>query len=262
MEKAMRKFLSVISLVLVLTFTLACFTACKDETVEGTEPEKSGFDISEYKIVRSTKAGEDLTAASAALKNKIKNNAGVELALEDDWYAEGTDVSANKEILIGNTNRVETVALQTKLGEIKNELAYAVEVSGNKIVILGKSELATIHAIKYFVSEFVYTSAGDGTITIDANFSKAQVGNKKMTIYPETLVGFTVGKEYVIYEPEQGKTATLTNQYPTAIYLQYQQNPENNGVILATFNSSEEFYRIFRSDDDGQRQRPRSEDRL
>ncbi|MBE6619227.1 MAG: exo-alpha-sialidase [Ruminococcaceae bacterium] len=246
----MRRILSVLSLGLALVFTLSCFVSCKDDA-ENPDTENDGFDIGAYKIVYSKKASDDICTASMTLRKKINSSAKVDLKIEDDWYPEGTDVSAIKEILIGDTNRAETKALKTKLDGVKKDMAYAVEVSGNKIVILGKNDSATMQAMKYFINEFVCKSTGDGKIPMAADFSKAQLGDKDMIIYPETLVGFTMSEEYTVFEPEQGRGSSQKNQYPTAIYLQYQANPENNGKMLATLNSSESFYRILRSDDEG-----------
>lgn len=245
----MRKFLSALSLILIPVCTLLCFVSCKKDDKDDSDI--VAFDISEYKIVRPESAGDDLRIASSTLKNKIAESTKAELVLEGDWYQEGTDIDAVKEILVGDTDRAETKELKAKLDAVKNDMVYAVEVNKNKIVILGKSEETTIQAIKYFVTNFVITSQKEGTIAIEPEFSKAQTGDKNMTVFPENLIGLTVGKQHTVFVPDDGRTSSSTNQYPTAIYLQHQANEENNGIMLATLNSSESFYRILRSDDEG-----------
>ncbi len=247
----MKKILSFVSLVLTALFLLTCFTACKKpEQTDEPDEDMVAFDINDYQIIRPQSVGSDLSKATVALQNRIESSAKVTLVVSDDWYDEGEDVSSKKEILIGETDRAETAAAKAKLDEINNKKAFIIEVNVNKIVILGKSEDITIRAIKYFATNFVSTSAKEGTLAIDASYSALNKANTDTIIYPENLVEFSMGAKHTVYS-HGDRYSTSTLQYPTAIYLQYQRDQKNNGTMIATLNSSEQFYRIFKSTDDG-----------
>ncbi len=243
----MKKLLLLVSIFLIASTLTFCFTSCSKDNKSESEV---GFDISGYEIVYPSMAGDDLISAATALRNRIEKCANLKLNIKEDFVAADEEVSG-KEIIVGESDRAETVALKAKLDTLGSESAFAIEVIGNKIVVLGMSEDITIHAIKYFVNNFVDLSQKEGTIALDKSYNKAHMADENMIIIPEELVGFVMSEQYLVFEPEHGTTSQSTNQYPTATYLQYQKNEADNGTMLATLNSGESFYRIFRSTDDG-----------
>ncbi len=229
------------SLVLIIVLSsLFCLSSCKKED------DASEFDISEYDIVYPSRAGDDLITAAKALKDRIKNSTSAELSVKEDMTADGEDTSSKKEILVGETDRPETVALKSRLDAVNNDGAFAIEASENKIMILGKNENITVRAIKYFVTNFVK----EGKITIEPSYSIAQAADTNTVIFPENLVELKFGDKTTVIT-HADKLATQNYYYPTAVKLQYQTNDADNGKMIATLNSSEEFYRILESSDDG-----------
>ncbi len=241
----MKKFFSTILLSSILLSFVLVFSSCKKE-----DETPAGFDISGYSIVISETAGDDLSAAAGALKNRIEESAKVSLIVKDDWNTDGEDISSAKEILIGNTNREETASAKAVLDKTDNEEAYFIEVSENKIVILGKSEDITIRAIKYFATNFVGTSKKEGTLALDAGFKTGGIADTSTTIFPENLIEFSYSQKYNIYGNDINITSTLS--YPKMIQLQHQPDEADNGTLVATLNSGDSFYRILKSFDDGE----------
>ncbi len=247
----MKKFVSLLLCICTVLTCLLTFASCKDEDGDGDGEEVTGFSIKDYTLVRSDSASDDLVTATIALQNRLITNTGTTLSISDDWYEEGEDVNSKKEILIGDTNRTETADAKAKLDEINNDKAFVIEVSGNKIVILGKSDEITIRAIKYFAVNFVSTSEHEGTITIDPNYSKANKADTSSVIYPENLVEFSYSKKYTVYGGETPYDSR-TLSYPKMIQLQHQSNENNNGILFATLNAAEDYYPILKSTDDGE----------
>ena len=235
----------------MFTSTALLFSSCRHKPQEVDNENSVGFDISEYTIVHSTTANPDTQSAANALKNRIAKSTGVTLHVSDDSIKKGEDASAKKEILIGYTDRDESRALRTKLDGVNNDKAFAIEVSGNKICIMGKSADITIRAIKYFASNYVSTSQKQGTLNLPADLSTAKLADTATTIYPDTLIELKISKKYNLYLHSKDTTAASTVTYPKLVKLQHQANEADNGIMLATFNSSEYFYRIMKSVDNG-----------
>lgn len=246
----MKRILSIFVATATLLSTAALLLACeKEETSVVDEP--VGFDINSYDIVYSTTAPLDIQNAANALKDRIERSAGIILNVKDDHLASGEDASAKKEILIGYTDREESKSLRTKLNGVSNEKAFAIEVSGSKIAIMGKNADVTIRAVKYFATNYVSTSEKQGTLNLPADLSEAKVADTSTKIYPENLVELKISKKYNIYLSERDMTAASTVTYPKLVKLQHQANEADNGTMLATFNSSEILYHIMRSTDNG-----------
>ncbi|MBQ1226424.1 MAG: hypothetical protein IIX75_04975, partial [Clostridia bacterium] len=157
--KNLRNFHRAIAIVLVLASLLSIFVSCKKDPQKTDEENKNLLDISGYAIVRNSKSNVKLTKKTALLKSAIEEKLGLDLAVAEDWYNPNNppDLSA-KEILIDKTNRKESADALAKL-ENKEGDAYIVEITENKIVIVGKTELSTMRAISYFINNYVRPSA-------------------------------------------------------------------------------------------------------
>ncbi len=244
----MKKIISVLMCAVMLLSLAVSFSACKDDVTE-TPEEAVGYAISDFTIVYPERASNDIKAAAGAIKNRIDESAKVTLSVKDDWTAPGEDTASTKEILVGKTNRVESKAALEKLNTVSSEKAYIIEATANKIVIVGKNDDITVRALKVFATNFISTSQKEGTLSIEAGYSKGGVVSTSTTIMPENLVEFSYGKSTILYGNSINDTRTLA--YPTMIQLQYQPNAENNGMLIATLNASESYYPVLVSRDDG-----------
>ncbi len=127
-----------------------------------------------YKVIRSEKAAQSIVSAAVDLKTKISEQAEG-ITISDDWYNKNAgDLPAEAlEILVGETNRDESVELKNQL--LENDFAVKYYPESRRIVILGGSDEATIKAISYFLefclkngeieSSLSFLSAGQYTVT-------------------------------------------------------------------------------------------------
>ncbi len=97
------------------------------------------------------------------LREAIEKTAGIKISLGTDWFKPGKDISADKEFLIGNTEREETINFLRDLSY--NQYGFA--VYGNKLVIAGWNETTTELAIDSFIAYFKdnVIKGADGSIT-------------------------------------------------------------------------------------------------
>ena len=94
-----------------------------------------------YTLVCPQSAPDRVWNTANLLANKIESISGVKPAVQSDSKAS----DSGKEILIGSTNRAETAAV----GELPY-MDYVIRISGDKIVLLGGSPLATQSAVEAF----------------------------------------------------------------------------------------------------------------
>lgn len=170
----------------LLLLTSIPLSACQSEK----SPETSTISIvkdaaTEYKIIRPQSAGRDSEVREAALllRDLVKTATGVDMTRTDDYYNEGDAAAVealktSKEILIGETNRPESVAALEGLAF--NE--YIIKVDGSKIVIVGACDTATLQAVEYFGEHYI--SADSAVLEIPGDLSvKGAVDMSSSTVH-------------------------------------------------------------------------------
>ena len=122
-EKGMVQNVKKLLMMLLAAAAILTFVSCNDDVGGNETGEDTGnselasvVDIvkdgaSEYIIMRSDNApsGSAETKAAIALRAAIKAATGVELTMNTDWDKEGNIPTDTKEILIGATNRPESL---------------------------------------------------------------------------------------------------------------------------------------------------------
>ena len=99
-----------------------------------------------YTVICDDEMGKDAANACAKLRAAISPD----LSLTDDWAdRDETPVFSTYEILLGNTNRPESAQLAEGLGVSD----YRIAVVGEKLVAVGGSDTALIHAVKRLMSD-------------------------------------------------------------------------------------------------------------
>lgn len=105
------------------------------------------IDLNGYTIVRPESCEDSLTNAGATLRTELSAFYGTDIKISDDWVKKGESPDSDKpEILLGATNRAQSIAAVEGL----NAGDYVIEAVGNKIIICGGSDKATVAAIEYF----------------------------------------------------------------------------------------------------------------
>lgn len=107
-------------------------------------------DLSEYNILSSDLSSATEKEALVYLRTAIEKGLGIKLNTTTDWLDENHKES-EKEILIGETNRKESVSSLKGLGNSD----FVVKMVGSKLVILGGSDKATMAAVQYVVDNCI-----------------------------------------------------------------------------------------------------------
>ena len=220
------------TLALAISTVLTSFVSCKgDSDGDGEPPAASGLDISQYAIIRTDDLGKHALSQTVALQEAINEKIGVELSVAIDV---DTDESS-KEILIGKTNRAQSQAALDKLTEKTDKEAYIIDITENKIVIVGTSDNATLRAIKIFKENYVDLSS-DGLLNVDNGKTVADRYNSFNIEILENGVEIELLKKTTLISSED-PPASLGNvssaHYPSIIQLKHQPNKENNGKLIA-----------------------------
>jgi len=113
---------------------------------------------SSFTIIRADEA-DGMTVNSAialhtALNDTYKSKVGLSSDISVKKEADGTVVNDKYEILVGDTNRPESIAARAELGD--ND--YIIRVSGKKLVILGKNGSSTKYVVKLFLEKYLGTA--------------------------------------------------------------------------------------------------------
>ena len=234
-------FSKIILVALSIPLVLSSFVACKKDNYEdnGTDAEegKNLFDISGYTIVRAGIANKRVATQTENLKSAIKDRIGLDLAVAVDDDAPETE----KEILIGKTNRAASQAALDKLAEKTDKEAYVIDITDNKIAIVGTTDNATQRAVKLFIMNYVNESSEGSSINIKAGKTVVQRYYSENVDFFENGVEVETSDPVTIFEAT-GRTTSLgvlmdatSSHYPSIIELQYQPNKEDNGKLIAHF---------------------------
>ena len=223
-------------ILLTVTFFLACFSGCTKDNKDGVPPVTEELkDLSGFSIIRPDNATSNIVNQTVALKSAIKNNIGNDLPVLSDEAGE-----VAKEILIGETNRAESSAVLAKLKTETDKDAYIIDISDDKICIIGTTDDATARAIKIFKEEYVGVSAGKNALNISAGKTKANTYNSDMIEVLSNGLEIELLHESITIVEETsdwyigGTKMQVTNLgYPKGITLQHQKNPEDNGKLIA-----------------------------
>ena len=162
----------ILTLLLSALMVLGCLTACgttpvesttdvttsateQTTTVETTKPVEMLDLIADgntaYSLIRSEDASTAMIQRITELRNQIKEITGASLTYGTDWIKRGTEVPAQaKEIVVGTTNRPQTIAAQESI----REKDFIITYDGERLIITGGNEESTMRAIDYFIENY------------------------------------------------------------------------------------------------------------
>jgi hypothetical protein len=162
------KLLSLLLAVLMLFSSAALFSSCGKQKDGNVKLSKKTVEVTlkDYAIVYGdSQSGSNYTAAfkqrMADLATVVSAAAGKSMTAQTQDRAKTG--AADPEILIGLTTRQESVNAHAS---IKGD-GFTIQVVGNKIVIVGTTNLLTLQAAQYFVEKFVTAdNVKDGVLTM------------------------------------------------------------------------------------------------
>ncbi len=125
------------------------FTEESETTMQNITFLVSSDGTSPFTVVYEDVRYDIMAKPSVKLKTYIEESLGTSLKIATDFLINQTidDVAGNYEILIGDTNRPETAEVKGSLEDGK----FAIKAVGNKLVICGQNNSATLQAIDYFI---------------------------------------------------------------------------------------------------------------
>ena len=186
------------------------------------------------------------------IRSNIQKISGVAIGLGTDWVKGDTDTSGYYEILVGDTNRPES--LEAKQSLAVNE--YGVKVIGNKIVVTGWNEAAVGYATEVLyelMKQSVVTNA-NGTKSIKLVESTEAKKEKKewATDIPEyegaTLTGSVTCNhnqlEYYYTDTDESEFAAYRAKLEAAGFKLYCENTIV-GNLFATYTNSQYFVHVY-----------------
>lgn len=182
---------------------------------------------SAFKIIYPEGAGGDLMKEITELVSVIRDFTGATVFYNDDFTRESQEaLSAIPEILIGATNRAESEAV---IGNSLRYGEYAIAIEGNKLIIGGPNENASIAALRYFINTFLYKNEnlkkGEKNGTLIFSESDSLRFKRKFAIEEMTVDGVPIS-EFCFTVPENGYIET----YVARLIARY--ITKNHGVTL------------------------------
>ena len=160
--------------------------APSDDTTAAVQEQT--IDLSKYILVRPETCENTLLSTAASLRTELTAICGAEVKISDDWVKKGESPdNDNFEILLGATNRAQSIAALEGL----NAGDYVIEIVGNKIIICGGSDKATVAAIEYFRANCIV----DGKVVIDGRIEQ----KKSYSAIDATIGGVPIEQFSIVY---------------------------------------------------------------
>ena len=157
------KLITALLALLLLCGCLPLFSACAERVgVAKVSGKRVEVDIEDYSVVFAEDFGktQTLTEQSHALNARIASATGKLLTCTSD--AKTRSKPTDPEILLGLTDRAESREVHDA---IKGD-GFAIRVEGNKIVIVGTSQLLTLQAMSFFAEHFLGNAQEGGVLSL------------------------------------------------------------------------------------------------
>lgn len=124
-----------------------------------------------FTVVRADETDGLTVNAAIALHTKLNETYSAKVGLSSDislrTEPDGTVINDKYEILVGDTNRPESIAARAALEESDTEDDYIICVKGKKLVILGRNGFSTKYAIEVFLAQFLGQAGSELIIPAD-----------------------------------------------------------------------------------------------
>lgn len=228
--------LFVLAIIVVLSAIILC--SCKTGTGNG----KYDFgnegdteilsDLKEYHVIRGDLCTDTEKEALVKFRETVMKNLGITLVAVTDWIGEGQQ-EQEKEILIGKTNREESISAMEGLGYHD----FVIRLDGTKLVIAGGSGTATMEAVDYFISNYIDV--------LRSTFSYPK-GNGYRYVRTYTVDSLTIDgtdiSEYRLYSTDSDVDisdvqAALSDSL-VGVRLEIDEEPKTNQKYIVFDNSS------------------------
>ncbi len=179
----------------------------------------SAISLAGYTVIRPEKAAESVISAAVELKGALADT-----TIKDDWYNKNSGELPTEalEILVGNTNRPESISLKAEL--LEGDFAVKYFPESGRIALVGGSDEATLKAVAYFLEYCVKNGE------IESTLSFLSAGQYAVT---ECIINGTPIEEYALVIPDK---ADADEKY--AAELITNAVAEKTGIRLETVKQS------------------------
>ncbi len=179
----------------------------------------SSVSLSGYTVIRPDQAAQEVVSAAVDLKSAL-----TDATIKDDWYNKNSGELPTEalEILVGDTNRPESISLKAEL--LEDDFAVKYFPESRRIAIIGGSDEATLKAVAYFLEYCLKNGE------IESTLSYLSAGQYAVT---ECILNGTPVQEYTLVIPNE---ADADEKY--AAELITNAVAEKTGVRLETVKQS------------------------
>ncbi len=244
-----KPFSRILCILLLVALLLPSFVGCKpDDTTQDPpidQPEELIQFIENgvvtYTVVRPEAGAQEVIKSAVAICSAIKAKTGVKsVPIAEDYVNRGESVPTDTlEILVGLTNREESIAAHAQLAE--NE--YIIAIVNNRLVIIGYDDATTVAAVEYFVTNILETSASDGAFALSPSLALKNT-------YTPPVVDPPILPDGTTYPAQNKPTVSPANYVkPTytlkdGMYVQHYEGFELGGV-KTTFQANTLFSEVY-----------------
>ncbi len=184
----MRKFLTLALAFVMLFSTVACSTNVdpKDSNTDPSTDAPTGdakvdevpetFFVanggeSGYSVVRADEAAATIKTLSIEFRAELEKRVGSTISIGNDFLMPGNDPDPTaKEILIGDTNREESVKLRALLDAAGEGERFAVYAAGPKVAVIGTSTYMTYKGLCHLLDGIVTDADGNAVLELTKGY--------------------------------------------------------------------------------------------
>jgi len=171
-----------------------------------------------YSVVRSDTSSRAVTDAAVALRKYLQDNTSNEIKILTDWAKKGEDIAVVRgeyEILVGQTNRPESIEAYEKFRTAEEPLEYMIEKSGNHYIILGGDDII-MQAVEMFIENInVYDEGSILKVTENISISST----KQFPVSTLTIDGANINNFKIVYSSDNNQRRELAENIRGYIYI-------------------------------------------
>ena len=200
----------ILCLLLAVVMLLSCAVACKepmspaDAKHEKDALIENGACASGYRIIYPDGAGQDVIDLAFEVRDSIESATGVKLETATDFERAGTKFQrTDYEILIGETNRYESLALDGLLYR-----DFAVTYGSTRIAVYGKSVEALEKAVDWFSANCL--DAKVKTLTVEKKLNHREAYDYSLKTF--TINSVAIGNYEIYVNSADKETASVLQE--------------------------------------------------
>ena len=204
----LRKIMCMLLALSMLVGTALLFASCSGEDEYGVSlsSKQLELDVADYAVLYANSQAQTRTykETMAEFAQRLVDVTGGRFIAKSVTSA---STPSAKEILIGNTGRAESNEV---LSNIKGD-GYAIEVVGEKIVLVGTNDLLTLQAVTYFCDKYLKEETGSTVLNLHQSANADNVEMITLASPEGTDYSFIYSQD--LYDSKRHPVELLVNVY-------------------------------------------------